>query len=523
VGQWIDYSNGIRPIIGDTKMKPLRASIKWVIAAFGVLLVLFILKIVLFLTAKPKITVDYVAEYNRTSRPRNYDPNDNAAPNYQKAFDAFVDMPDELRKPYINWPADFNDIEQALLEKWIISNTLAFEYFREALNKPYYWIERESEKDNSVGGMTLPELAQLRKLTETLIWDAKLKTIEGQFQHAFEDVLCCYRAGSHKCRPNLLLMEQHTGLRIKQDAVHGSLVILDRSKADSKALKFLQDNLKKELDKDTYIPGSQAEKLYQYDKLQRTFIDNGKGTGRLWWRIGFDVVMPIAGEDKIYENKIKMSCFTGPTRKQVVEQIEQTSALFNQVMEKTPWQIKDEGQDYFREIDKINKRHFSLKILDIGIIDPTSIFHSYHKTRAQVEALIATLAVFRFKADTDQFPESLNELVSSDYLKAVPRDPYSSGPLVYKRTEDNFKLYSIGKDFSDDGGLIEVVNTSRKMQGFRETPIIPHVHSPDIVYWPVKEFNKLRYEFTVEEVKRLKAEREAETRKRIEEPNQAVQ
>ena len=68
-------------------MKPLRPSKKWVLAAIGLLLALLILKIVLFLTAKPKVTVDYVAEYNKIARPQNYDPNDNAAPYYQKAFD----------------------------------------------------------------------------------------------------------------------------------------------------------------------------------------------------------------------------------------------------------------------------------------------------------------------------------------------------------------------------------------------------------------------------------------------------
>ena len=139
-------------------MKPLRPSKKWLLVAIGLLLSLLILKIVLFLTAKPKIKVDYVSEYNRITRPTNCDSNDNAAPHYQKAFDAFVDMPDELRKPYMNWPAEFNDIEQALLEKWLISNTLAFEYFREALNKPYYWIERRSEEDNYVGSMKTLDL-----------------------------------------------------------------------------------------------------------------------------------------------------------------------------------------------------------------------------------------------------------------------------------------------------------------------------------------------------------------------------
>jgi hypothetical protein len=491
-----------------------------ILIVIAIVLAALIVKAVLFFTAEPKITVDYVAEYNKISRPQNYDPNENAAPYYQKAFDAFVAMPDELRKLYVNWPADFNDIEQALLEKWLISNTLAFEYFREALNKPYYWIERKSEEDNYIGSMKVPDLAQLRELAEALIWDAKLKAIKGQFQPAFENIFGCYKAGSHKCCPNLLLMEQHTGLRIKQDAIHGAMVILDKSTVDNKSLEFLQDTLQQELDKDTYVPGCRAQKLWNYDTLQRTFIDNGKGTGRLWWRMGFDVVIPLSDEGKIYERKLKMSCFTGLTRKQVAEQIEQTSALFGRVMTKTPWQIKDEGCDYFREIKNINKRHFSLNILDIGIIDPNSIFHSYHKTRAQTDALIAVLAILRYKADTGQFPESLDKLVSTGYLQSAPMDPYSGGTLVYKLIEDNFKLYSVGKDFEDNGGIIEVVNMARQELGFRGTTIEPYVHSPDIVYWPVKDLMKLRYEFTFEEAERLKAEKEAGDRKRIEEANQ---
>lgn len=498
-------------------MKALKPIKKWVLAAVGLLLALLILKIVLFLTAKPKITVDYVAEYNRISQPQDYDPNDNAAPYYQKAFDAFVDMPRELRIPFINWPTDFNDIERVLLEKWLISNTLAFGYFREALNKPYYWLERRAKKDNCMGSMTTPDLAHLRKLTEALTWDAKLNASKGQFQPAFENVLDCYKAGNHKYRPNLFLMEQHTGLRIKQDAVHGVLVILDRTKVESKALKFFQNALQAELDNDAYVPGSQAEKLFHYDKLQRTFIDNGKGTGRLWWRIGFDVVIPLAGEGKIYERKIKLSCFTGPTRKQVVEQIEQTAALFNLVMRKTPWQIKNKESDYLKEIQKIKESNYFSEHLCASM---ESIFHSYHKTKAQTEALITILATLRYKIDASQFPETLNELVSSGYLQAVPNDPYSNSSLVYKLTEDSFKLYSVGEDFSDDGGTIELVNEAMQMPGFMVTGIIPHVHSPDIVYWPVKDLKRLRYEFTLKEAEKFRAEKEAEIQRKIEEPNQ---
>jgi len=197
-------------------MKALRPSIKWVFAALGILLVLFILKIVLLLTAKPKITVDYLAEYNRTSRPQNYDPNENAAPYYQKAFDSFVDKPRELRRLYTNWPTDFNETDQKTLRHWVASNEQAFEHFREACRKPYYWLERKSEKYNSIAGITFSELNQFRELTRAMFWDAKVKAIQGQFQPAFENILTCYSAGRHKCQPNLLLTEQHNGLVLKK-------------------------------------------------------------------------------------------------------------------------------------------------------------------------------------------------------------------------------------------------------------------------------------------------------------------
>jgi len=437
-------------------MKLLRPNKKWVLATIGLLLVLLIMKIVLFLTAKPKIAVDYVAEYNRISRPQNYDPDQNAAPYYQKAFDAFVDMPDEV-KPYINWPTDFNNAEQALLEKWLISNTLAFEYFREASNRPYYWLERKAKKDNYIDRITTPDLAYLRELTEALTWDAKLNASKGQFQTTFENILDCYKAGNHKCRPNLFLIGQHVGLRIKKTAIKDALVILDRSQVDNKASKFLQDNLQVEIDNDAYVPSIQTEKYFLYDTLQRTFTDNGKGTGRLAFNVNLEYIT-LGGIWPNLKRKLYY-CFKGPTRNEIVEQIEQSIALSDPIMTKIPWQIKD--SDYLKEIQKINESNDFLEHIGRST---ESIFFSYHETRAQTDALIAVLAILRYKAETVRFPESLDKLVSTGYLQALPNDPYSDGPLVYKLTGGNFTLYSVGDNFKNDGGEDKL----------------------DTIYWPVQ-------------------------------------
>jgi hypothetical protein len=101
-------------------MNRLQTKTKWLLAVVGFLFALLILQITLFIIAKPKVTVDYMAEYNRISRPANCDLNNNAAPYYQKAFDAFVEMPEELnRYPKKYWPADYNSAEQNLLKKWL--------------------------------------------------------------------------------------------------------------------------------------------------------------------------------------------------------------------------------------------------------------------------------------------------------------------------------------------------------------------------------------------------------------------
>ncbi len=176
-----------------------------------------IVKGILFFTAEPKVTVDYLSRYNKLTQPTNYNPKNNAAEEYQKAFDSFVRMPAELRIPYIikpqdfnnlsrspggrfstrgglkvqyfDWPSDLDDTNQNTLQQWLESNKQAFEYFRIASNKSYYWLERNANRDSSMISVMLPELVSLRQLADAIVWDVKMDATKGQFQPAFKDIL----------------------------------------------------------------------------------------------------------------------------------------------------------------------------------------------------------------------------------------------------------------------------------------------------------------------------------------------
>lgn len=65
--------------------------------------------------------------------------------------------------------------------------------------------------------------------------------------------------------------------------------------------------------------------------------------------------------------------------------------------------------------------------------------------------LACELAIHLYSLEQGRPPEKLEELVP-EYLPAVPLDPFTDSPLIYRRGGDGYLLYSVGPDGADDGG-----------------------------------------------------------------------
>jgi hypothetical protein len=74
------------------------------------------------------------------------------------------------------------------------------------------------------------------------------------------------------------------------------------------------------------------------------------------------------------------------------------------------------------------------------------------RTRTGETALVTTVAILRYKAQTGSYPARLEELVEANLLERLPDDSFGKGPLSYRRTPDGFLLYSWGENHADDGG-----------------------------------------------------------------------
>jgi len=89
----------------------------------------------------------------------------------------------------------------------------------------------------------------------------------------------------------------------------------------------------------------------------------------------------------------------------------------------------------------------------VGILEPAfySIHDTYLRTIAQQRGTLLTIALRRHKNKTGHWPESLDE-VKSLAPEEIFVDPINGGSFIYKLTDENFTLYSKGKNNIDEEG-----------------------------------------------------------------------
>jgi hypothetical protein len=74
--------------------------------------------------------------------------------------------------------------------------------------------------------------------------------------------------------------------------------------------------------------------------------------------------------------------------------------------------------------------------------------------RARLRVARAALAVERWRKAQGNWPESLQEM-ADDELPEVLTDALTGAPLGFRRVDGGFRLYSVGPDGSDNGGITE--------------------------------------------------------------------
>ncbi len=98
----------------------------------------------------------------------------------------------------------------------------------------------------------------------------------------------------------------------------------------------------------------------------------------------------------------------------------------------------------------------------------------WYRSRAQIAATRAALAAERFRTIHGEWPTSLKNLVPGYVPEVVIVDPFSGMPLIYHHDADGIRIYSVGEDGIDDGGVMD-----REQSTSQRTMFDPGVFLPN--------------------------------------------
>ena len=343
--------------------------------------------------------INYVTELNKigiAGRPES----DNAAPYYEKAIELYVEKPESLKVSTRGWPKEMPAQQQAMLKKWVQNNNRALEQIQLGSKKTYCWFKHTGEKLQTT---EMPHLSTKRQLAFALQARAMLSAEDGDITSATNDILTLYTFGAHVADGPKPLVEKLVGIAVKSLPIRVGFNILDKKMVDTNLMKSLEDKFKQLVTDYSEPFDIRGEKIYMQEQVE-----------------------------------------TDPTYRGFKPYLKSTLEYYDTMAAKTSWQLHNE------QTQPITKDNPLIEVLGSAM---AKVIELESRIRTEEQALITTLAVLRYNANSDGYPGALSQLVSAGYIKELPKDPFSDKPLVYKRTIQSFTLYSFGADYDDDGGL----------------------------------------------------------------------
>lgn len=440
------------------RCRPLwRTAIVRLFQTAGVLVLLFAIYVGWFFSGKPVVTTNYVELLNRQVRPV-ADDSLNAAPYYLQAVELYKDIAQEAA--FDRTPRRLSSLtppDRQILLEWLTANQAPLEWVRQGNMKPHYWPSYSCGEGNDTAliSVLLPHVNGYRKLAQLLCWQALLDAEAGKKDEAFDSLMQAYRFGLSVRGQNTTLIDQLVSAAIVTLSTSTTRTLLDEHSrdVDDEWLKAAGKRLTALIEEANFEFDLTSEKLFVYDEAQRCFTASRFGRSHLYLpRVKEISASELNTDDHIAFFFLKgfQILFTHPDKDQTIREVEQLHAELQSRMKLTPATMRSQMTELQQKLDDIAENNLFLAQLSPAFY---KVIERSHRTRIDCLATLTIVAALQYRNANGRVPESLQTLVQAGLLPQVPIDPYSDAPLVYQQAEDGFTLYSVGLNFTDDGGI----------------------------------------------------------------------
>jgi len=359
----------------------------------------------------------------------------------------------------------------------------------------------ESKQDRTIQNVPtsridLKHLSQLRYLFMLGLWHSRIQVERGNINLALNDCMAIINAGKYLNR-NKLLTEQLMSIAMIRSGHREILKITSTQELSAIELKDLQQKLANIFADACPTIDMKYERIQFLDTVQHTFTRGGIGSGHLIPKFlpplvrtnSVVITMRELESEPTFRQKAQYAAVSmiHARRNKTIAIYDEMCDQIDQIVGMTPYERRVANisfgtnrphiLNYVVNFDSFVKesRYFLPEVL-MPAVD--RIAELVHQTRGINTATKTILALQRWRLEMSEYPANLEQLVEAGYLDKLPVDPFSNKSFVYERVDSDFKLYSVGRNFTDDGGTVAY-------QGKDHPVLWGTTEEGDAVFWPI--------------------------------------
>jgi hypothetical protein len=334
--------------------------------------------------------------------------------------------------------------DDQVAEDIVLKNSQAFAYFAEAARKPKYQNPESADPANITPNMVLTPMNSWRQMARLSAIRAMYLAKQGKDKEALDEALNSVNIGQRIQDSQTTLIEYLVAIAMKGVGLETVQKIIPNSKLTSAELKQYAQGLDKFYkNEDGLIMAFKGE--YYIESWAIDSIVSGDT----------EALKSVVGEEESQNpeiaKKIKDNYYFKPNKTKLLfaeyarANIKSVNQSYGEIKatEVKPLTPTNPAKLYTEEnaIGKI--------LHDVIAVSLTSVSMKKCQEDLLVGATQAMVGIKAFKNDTNNYPNSLNELVPN-YLSTVPQDPFDGKSLKYSATKKI--LYSVGEDLQDSSG-----------------------------------------------------------------------
>lgn len=325
--------------------------------------------------------------------------------------------------------------------------------------------EPDDYKRRSMIDIQLIYLGSLRRLSQVLIFDARLALDEGDTERACNNYIALIGL-ARQARSEPYLISDLVGI-----AVHDMVGMEIGRQLRKQDGLFDSDQLRRLAHTHArlaQLPGIEIEheRMFFQDALQRAYSDDGHGNGRLTPE-GFEYYGLMTAPPEDFGAVTMADAITVDPRFRAAtlplsivfsNSREQEQAIHDSVMDQTQT-VLDRGvqwislmQDAELIAEKVRAEETPMRFSFAAMLTPAmrQMVHRWYQYEQTVGAYSLMIAIEAYRQDHGQLPHSLS-MLQPRYVPEIPLDLMAPGHAIRYRAEgERYVLYSVGSDGVDD-------------------------------------------------------------------------